>query len=302
MYGVYARTVKRRGCILGEMGSRNVRASFMPPATGSVTRRGFLAAAGLGVAGYGGLSNDTEAVHASLASREPAGARAPLRVVLVTDMHGPHNWVSQAHLVADVARFRPHLLCVVGDAVDMQGDEHLVARYGAIEASLGKFATLGNWEHEARCDIDLLRQQYERAGVRLLVNDRVRINLAGEPIDLVGLDDWRAGRPHYDIVRALEPGGAEAPRAVILSNCPVAFDDIARIAPRPTVTLAGHTHGGQIAPFGIALVTPEGSGPYVRGRYDSADGAHRLYVSRGLGHSGVPFRIGARPELALLTL
>jgi uncharacterized protein len=272
-----------------------------------LTRRRFLAVAGISVAGasaYGGWSNETQSTRTTLASVPGvAGApRAPLRVALIADMHGPHNWVSQPDLIAAVAAFRPHLLCVVGDAVDEHGDEHMVSLYAPIEAPLGKFATLGNWEHEARCDLDLLRHEYERAGVRLLVNERVRLDHAGEPIELVGLDDWRAGSPHYEVVSGLEPGGAEAPRAVIMSHCPITFDEIANIAPRPTVTLAGHTHGGQIAPFGVALVTPEGSGRYVSGWYDSPDGAHHMYVTRGLGNSGPPFRVGARPELALMTL
>ncbi len=275
-----------------------------------LTRRRFLAVAGISVAGasaYSGYSNETQSVRTTLASVPgipgvPAVPRSPLRVAFVADMHGPHNWVSQPQLLANIASFRPHVLCVVGDAVDERGDEHMVSLYTSIEAPLGKFATLGNWEHEARCDLDLLRHEYERAGVRLLVNERVRLNHAGQPIDLVGLDDWRAGSPHYELVSELEPGGADAPRALIMSHCPITFDRIAEIAPRPTVTLAGHTHGGQIAPFGFALVTPDGSGRYVSGWYDSPDGAHHMYVTRGLGNSGPPFRIGARPELALLTL
>ena len=77
---------------------------------------------------------------------------------------------------------------------------------------------------------------------------------------------------------------------------------ITQIAHRPTVVLAGHTHGGQIAPLGLAIVLPEGSGRYVHGQYQSANSQHTLYVSRGLGNSGPPFRIGARPELALLEI
>ena len=81
---------------------------------------------------------------------------------------------------------------------------------------------------------------------------------------------------------------------------PRALRSRARHTTAPFTAFAGHTHGGQIAPFGVALVTPPGSGAYVKGWYGA--GGQRLYVSRGLGNSDIPFRIGSPPELALLTL
>ncbi len=167
-----------------------------------------------------------------------------------------------------------------------------------MDAPLGKFATLGNWEYQGLCNLTRLRQHYDRAGVRLLINATTRLDTGGAPVDLVGLDDWRAGSPDYDLLRRLpaDPGV----RTVVLSHCPVTFDSIQTVAARPVTALAGHTHGGQIAPFGVAIIVPDGSGRYVKGWYQA--GGHTLYVSRGLGNSGIPLRIGARPELALLTI
>jgi hypothetical protein len=59
--------------------------------------------------------------------------------------------------------------------------------------------------------------------------------------------------------------------------------------------LAGHTHGGQVAPFGLALTLPSGSGRYVAGWY--RDAGPPMYVSRGIGTSLIPVRLGATPEL-----
>jgi uncharacterized protein len=274
--------------------------SAAPPST--VTRRQFLAAgAGLAaVSVYGASSNTLDVTHESLTPSSPGGRR--VRVALITDMHGPHNWIGHQELTDQVNQFRPDLVCIAGDAVDDRGDEPLVARYASLQARLGKFATLGNWEYQGECDLRRLRREYERAGVRLLVNDRVRLDDPAGPIDLLGLDDWRAGAPDYAQVTALPRAAPGATRAIVMSHCPVAFDAIMKIAQRPAVVLAGHTHAGQIAPLGLALVLPEGSGRYVRGRYTSPDAQHTLYVSRGLGNSGPPFRIGARPELALLEI
>jgi len=268
----------------------------------ALTRRQFLGA-GVGVAAmslYGASSNTLEVTRRRLES--PAPHHTVVRVALITDMHGPHNWIGHQELVDQANRFQPDLLCIAGDAVDDRGDEPLVARYAGIQARLGKFATLGNWEYQGECNLRRLRQEYERAGIRLLVNDRVRFDDAHGPVDLLGLDDWRAGAPDYGQVTATGPAEPGGTRAIVMSHCPVAFDAITQLAHRPTVVLAGHTHGGQIAPLGWAIVLPEGSGHYVHGEYRSPDARHTLYVSRGLGNSGPPFRLGARPELALLEI
>lgn len=271
-------------------------------ASRNVTRREFVATATalVGLSLYGTSSNALEATYTVVPGDEP---RRRLRVALLTDMHGPHNWIDQAQMVALAGGFQPDIVCIVGDAVNARGDEHLVQRYAALPASLGKYATLGNWEYQGECDLDRLRRRYEQAGVRLLINEHVRLDAGpGGPVDLVGLDDWRAGSPDYSLIAGLPQAESGAGRAVVLSHCPVAFDTIARVAKRPTAVLAGHTHGGQIAPLGVALVLPEGSGRYVKGLYRSSGGTHALYVSRGMGNSGPPFRIGSRPEFAMVSI
>jgi predicted MPP superfamily phosphohydrolase len=76
--------------------------------------------------------------------------------------------------------------------------------------------------------------------------------------------------------------------------------DAAAVDTRASLCLAGHTHGGQIALFGLPLWTPRGSGDFVAGRYDLA--MCPLYVSRGIGTSIAPVRFGARPEIAVFSL
>ena len=84
------------------------------------------------------------------------------------------------------------------------------------------------------------------------------------------------------------------------SHCPALFDDLPVAPLTKAVMISGHTHGGQIAPFGKALVTPKGSGSYVHGRYQRH--GHTLFVTSGIGTSGVPLRIGAPPEILVLDL
>src|SRR5262249_34857677 len=134
-----------------------------------LSRRRFLGAAALGTVGavgavYGASSNELEgATHA----RPMAPGAAPLRLAGLPDVPSPHDYVEGKRLIAAVRRFNPHLIAIAGDAVDQRGHEHHVDFYGALEAPLGKFATLGNWEYQGLCDLSALKRHYDRAGVRL---------------------------------------------------------------------------------------------------------------------------------------
>jgi len=264
-----------------------------------MTRRAFLgASAALGAAalGYSAISNELEVTHSRAIGRSLA---AGLRIAVATDMHAPHDYIDQRAFSEAVRRFDPHLMCVVGDAIERRGTEALVRFYDDTTARLGKFAVYGNWEYYGRIVPSVLSREYERAGFRLLLNEKIRLDYNGRPIDLIGLDDLLGGAPDYSLGR-MNAGDAPDTPAIVLSHCPLTFDRMVPIVDRPIQMLAGHTHGGQIAPFGWAPVRPWGSGRYVAGWY-AGSGGSALYVSRGLGNSGAPFRIGSRPELALLT-
>lgn len=272
-----------------------------------LSRRSFIVGAGLaGAAAATGsrlwLAGDArvEVVH----SRPPVGAADPwLRVALITDLHAPHARVDVAALGAAVRLFDPHLVLIVGDSIDRRDAAGEVRAFEPIAARHPTFATLGNHEHWSGCDLGRLRREYARAGVRMLVNEALTVEIEGRPVRVVGLDDWRAGRPAYGWLADDEPAWRDAAHRIVLAHCPATFDALRAVTRRPLDTFAGHTHAGQIAPFGRALYLPPGSAGYVKGWYGTAGpAAQRLYVSRGLGTSGVPVRVGAEPELALLTV
>lgn len=261
-----------------------------------ITRRAFLGAAGGGTFGamaYGGRSNTVEVV--DRAATLP-GLRRPMRVLFFSDQHLPRCFVTFRALRHVAAAFRPHLVLVGGDTVDRAGNERLVDGFAEIEADLGKFAILGNWEYEGHCDLELLQRRYALAGVRLLVNETALWSSREHgQMRLVGLDDSRRGRPRPGLVEPPQTGGELA--TIVLAHCPSQFDQLPPVA---ALCLSGHTHGGQITPLGLVLA-PSLSGRYVSGWYRAGD-QRQLYVTRGLGNSSVPFRIGARPEIVRLTL
>ena len=283
---------------------RHPRHPYLP----RLSRRSFIA--GAGVAGAAALAAGSrlwlagdarvELVH----SVPPAGGAAPwLRVALITDLHAPLARVDVAALAPAVHAFDPHVVLIVGDSIDRRDATAEVRAFAPIAARHPTFATLGNHEYWSGCDLGRLRREYERAGVRLLVNEGLTVDVEGRPVRVVGLDDWRAGRPAYHLLAEDSRAWREAAHRLVLAHCPATFDAVRGITRQPLDTFAGHTHAGQIAPFGRPIYLPPGSAGYVKGWYGTAGpAAQRLYVSRGLGTSGVPVRVGAEPELALLTV
>ncbi|HSJ65448.1 MAG TPA: metallophosphoesterase [Gemmatimonadaceae bacterium] len=265
----------------------------------NLSRRRFLGVAGSGVAAgaaalYGMSSNDLDVVR----TNTPAGVVRGIRVALLSDMHAPHELVEGSELARAVVEFDPHFVFILGDAIERSGTEALVRFYDLFPARVAKYAVLGNWEYWGACNRAALRREYEGGGTRLLVNASAEHDVQGLRVQIAGLDDARASRQDLGVVADL----TRDPRALrlVLSHCPGPFPAIAGAAPGRVHTFSGHTHGGQIAPFGRAVFTPEGSGPYVAGWY--AQHQHHLYVTRGIGNSGVPFRIGSRPEVTLVTV
>ena len=274
-----------------------------------ISRRRFLTASAATLAAAGGgvvHANSLETVRSARPRRPGAD---PLRIALITDVHAPHTHVGEDDIVARVRDFDPHLLLIGGDSINRRESEHHLALYERLPARTGKFAVFGNHERWGGFSRQALARAYEPLGVRLLVNERLTVDHSGEPVALVGLDDWRAGAPDLSAVGRLTdprpPATAESllrPATIVLSHCPIVFDQAERCTEGPAYMFSGHTHGGQVAPLGMVLATPHGSGRYVRGWYTGSRPSQLLYVSRGIGHVGVPFRIGARPEISLITI
>jgi predicted MPP superfamily phosphohydrolase len=225
----------------------------------------------------------------------------PLRVVFASDFHaGP---VTHPELLNEASRAmaggKPDLLLLGGDFIHPHARyiDGLADRLRQIEAPLGKFAVLGN--HDLYADDEYIVEQLEAAGVRVLNNESVRLAAPFDEIYLCGLDDPTVGSPNAEA--ALR--GADGLRLVLmhspeglLSLRSHSFD----------VAFCGHTHGGQIAmPGGRPLWMPGGSlnRRYAHGVHELSEFADAtLIVSRGIGCSGLPVRMFARPEVHVCTL
>lgn len=151
---------------------------------------------------------------------------------------------------------------------------------------------------ELRQFFAVLQSILRQSGVKWLVNRCVSLQINQQVLQVVGLDDFTAGHP--DLLMAQRQCQGEAPR-VLLQHSPGLFEEDPPAYIRAfDLILSGHTHGGQVTALGWPLYTPVGSGRFNRGWYNTAWGP--LYVSKGVGTSVLPVRLGARPEIAVFEL
>lgn len=264
---------------------------------------GGLALAGVGLEGLVFEPRRLEVTRHRLGG-EGSAVQVMLRLVQLTDLHLRRLGETELAVVETISALCPDLVVLTGDAIDSaSGLETLEKFLHLFAPQTPKYAILGNWEYAGGVDLARLRTVYEAANCRLLVNESSLHLHGGASLLVTGMDDLIEGHP--------DPGAAlgRAPAAVnhlLLAHCPAHRDEPefkrhlrARPGPSDSIRymLAGHTHGGQIALGGVAPLLPEGSGGYVSGWYRGEGAA--LYVSRGVGWSGIPIRLGAAPEIAV---
>ena len=231
--------------------------------------------------------------------RLPAGLDGTT-VVQLTDLHiGPtigRTWLEG--IVARVNALEPHIVAITGDLVDGTVDDlrHAVAPLGELRARHGVFFVTGN--HEYYAGAPAWMAELKRLGVRVLRNERVSIGEGADSFDLAGVDDLssygQAPGHGPDLPRALD-GRDPTRELVLLAHQPKAVKEAARFG--VGLQLSGHTHGGQIWPWGHLVKLQQ---PFVAGLAREKDTI--LYVSKGTGYWGPPMRLGAPAEITRLVL
>jgi predicted MPP superfamily phosphohydrolase len=232
----------------------------------------------------------------TIAGGDSARRAGPTTLVQLSDLHLKRIGRLEERVLEILTTDPPDLLLFTGDAFDTAAGLDVFAEFlrscprGAVPLGI-----LGNWEHRTGVPQERISKLYEQNGGRLLVNHTTSVETAGGSLQVTGLDDLVGGSPRHEQLEDQEKTGPH----LLLAHCPAHRDLLGpRARDQVDLLLAGHTHGGQIAPFGIALVTPAGSGPYVAGWY--REQAAAMYVSRGLGTSLIPARLGVAPELVTI--
>jgi predicted MPP superfamily phosphohydrolase len=165
-----------------------------------------------------------------------------------------------------------------------------------LRADAGVYGCMGN--HETYAGIEsYVEQNGARMGMNFLRRRAVQLPFGQAVLNLAGVDYQRRGRPYLKAARQFVAPGAFN---VLLSHNPDVFPVAAGQGYR--LTVSGHTHGGQVRveilreDLNIARFFT----PYVDGLYRQDNSA--IFVSRGIGTIGLPARLGAPPEVALLQL
>jgi len=229
-----------------------------------------------------------------------------LRAGVLSDVHAgvPHMGLRQlARAVAALNARAPDVQLLLGDYIDTSQpwrtrlrSRDVAAELAALRAPLGTIAVIGNhdWRHSAGRRVWL---ELAAAGIDVLENASTRLDAGARgELWVAGLADLRHRRPDVELALADVP--ADAP-VLLLCHDPDLFP---RVPARVALTLAGHTHGGQVAiPLLRRRLIPSRYGErYARGLV--VEDGRALLVSAGLGTATVPLRLLAPPEVLVLTL
>jgi len=223
-----------------------------------------------------------------------------LRIVHLTDVHCGRI-TGAAHVRAAVAlanRTRADIIAMTGDYLNWRRDEiPLVRQQLAGLQATRVVCTLGN--HDYYASGDGVAGALAANGYDVLRNRHLTLQVAGAPLHMVGIDDPVTRNDDIDAAFAGLPAGGTR---VALCHCPEAAPELA--ARGAHLVLSGHTHGGQINVRGITdrIFRSTGRRYFEAGLYRVASAW--LYVSAGVGFSGLRVRAGrgTRAEVALITL
>lgn len=224
-----------------------------------------------------------------------------LKIAQISDLHsGIYMTERQIREIFEISNsLNPEIVTLTGDLVDTSTSE-ISSVYNTLpmlNSEYGVFGCLGNHDHYASGTA--VSAAVRQRDIPMLNNSRTHLTINGEPMDILGVDDAGSGSRNFArLDRALE--GADPDHfKLLLSHRPnlFDFDGIENV----DLTLAGHTHGGQIGGrfMGVPVYPISLFHDYTKGLFQRDN--RKMYVNVGVGMVGVPIRI-VRPEITLITL
>lgn len=232
------------------------------------------------------------------------------RIVQLSDIHISAFMSAEEirRYVAIANQLKPDLVTLTGDFVTWESATQgaVVHALSGLKAPFGVFGCLGNHENLTQTQ-DSITRLFSAAGIHILRQARMPVQIGGDALNLIGVDFqslfggrfdplWPPQAYLHGVERLLMPDTTN----ILLSHNPNTFDRAAELG--IDLSLAGHTHGGQV---NLECIHPGLSParlitPYVRGWFQRGDA--QLYVNRGIGTLGVPARFGSRPEVTVFDL
>jgi uncharacterized protein len=232
--------------------------------------------------------------------REKEGRIDDLRVLHLSDLHMERISITPIRLKSLILPTRPDLIVLTGDYLDRYHNIEKLVTYlheiCSVNPRYGVYCVFGNHDHYLGERIGELQNAIESTGCKVLRNESTTIDMDGTPLNLIGIDDFCLGKS--DIPRSF----ANVPERGI--NLVLAHDPNTVLALEEhhdvDYMLSGHLHGGQFnIPFAFQMF-PMGELP----KYKIIKGLHKvngrmIYISEGLGQSGLNVRLNSRPEITV---
>lgn len=232
------------------------------------------------------------------------------RIAAVGDLHAGAPFVDERRLdevVRRVTAANPDLVVWLGDYViqgvlggEFMAPEKVATILARARARYGQVAIIGN--HDRWLDPDRVVAAFTAAGIPFLRWSELVLTVNDVRLHLSGLDDFELSPAYWPRLETATEGWRVTPQdepILVLSHNPDVFPSI---PDRVTLTLAAHTHGGQVRlPLIGSPIVPSSLGQkYARGHI--AERGRHLFVNTGIGTSIIPVRFGVPPEISILTL
>jgi uncharacterized protein len=282
----------------------------------SISRRRVLKTLFLGTAGMAVYAGEIERHWIDIVHRDIRIAGLPhefdgMTIAQLSDIH--LDEYTEPFLLREavdhINRMQPDMVLLTGDYVSaevlskkmtMGAAWHCANMLGQIRCPQ-KFAILGN--HDIIAGGNEIAEAIASHGIPVLRNGFLPIERGGSRIWLAGLDDPVLGKPDPDQAMPRAICNQTREPIILMCHAPDFIDPLLHHPASRSVALvlSGHTHGGQVRlPFVGALHLPPGGRKYVEGWFEM--GNVQLYVNRGIGAVGVPFRFNCRPEITRFRL
>lgn len=223
-----------------------------------------------------------------------------IKIIQISDLHINKLRSFHKSIARKINQKKPDLIFITGDSVDRI--DKIVALEQFLELlneDIVKYAVTGNWEYWGEVDLNKLKEAYQRYNCRLLINQNHSISIGNREVSIIGIDDLVGGNANFPkAIAGLKPTDTN----IVLSHCPQHRDIITEEKGDLNIDLilSGHTHGGQITFLGLVPFKPQGSGRYLKGWYSHSD--PKMYISKGIGTSILPIRLGARAEMVEMNI
>ena len=223
-----------------------------------------------------------------------------LTIVQLTDVH-VGNTIGKAFVAECVARInalKPDIVVITGDLVDRKIEDAKddLSPLKELQSKFGTFFVLGN--HEYYHGAEGIAAYMPELNIKALLNESVIISDGEHKINLVGINDLQSIRFNtlpIDTHKAFENVDKSVP-TVLLSHQPKSIEAVKN--KNYDLMISGHTHGGQIFPFGFLVMLQQ---PFLSGLHPVTT-TKQIFVSRGTGYWGPPVRVFAPSEISVLTL